>query len=104
MTFSFAIGQTAARGEIDVLDSVGYGPVAINKSISIVNDGAGTANITAGLDINGVTINAGPSDRVVTGNQTGVGTSGGTLSSYGDNDIDGNTNDNLGVLTTISGN
>jgi hypothetical protein len=39
---------------------------------------------------------------VVTGNNTGVNTSGGgILKSFGDNDIYGNTNDNFGVLTTI---
>jgi hypothetical protein len=39
---------------------------------------------------------------VVTGNNTGVTTySGGTLFSYGDKDIDGNTTDNMGVLTPI---
>jgi hypothetical protein len=39
---------------------------------------------------------------VVTGNGTGLFTSGGgILNSYGDNDIDGNTNDNFGALTTI---
>jgi hypothetical protein len=39
---------------------------------------------------------------VVTGNNTGVGTQGGgILDSYGDNDIDGNTSNNYGALTTI---
>ena len=38
---------------------------------------------------------------VVTGNGTGLFASGGTLDSYGDNDIDGNTNNNFGLLTTI---
>jgi Periplasmic copper-binding protein (NosD) len=41
---------------------------------------------------------------VVTGNGTGVfvaGTVVGILDSYGDNDIDGNTTDNTGVLTVI---
>jgi len=39
---------------------------------------------------------------VVTGNDTGVNTSlAGTIQSYGDNDIDGNANDNTGVLTKI---
>jgi hypothetical protein len=38
---------------------------------------------------------------VVTGNITGVNTSGGTIFSYGDNDVNGNTTDNTGVLTTI---
>jgi len=37
---------------------------------------------------------------VVTGNGTGVNASGGgTIQSYGDNDINGNTNDNFGALT-----
>jgi hypothetical protein len=39
---------------------------------------------------------------VVTGNNTGVSTSGGTIFSYGDNDIDGNTNNNTGVLTPLA--
>jgi hypothetical protein len=39
---------------------------------------------------------------VVTGNGTGVMTSGGTIFSYGDNDIDGNTNNNTGVLTPLA--
>jgi hypothetical protein len=41
---------------------------------------------------------------VVTGSNTGVNfaTTGGTLFSYGDNDIDGNTNNNTGVLTPLA--
>ncbi|MGH6838481.1 MAG: right-handed parallel beta-helix repeat-containing protein [Methylocella sp.] len=62
-TFAFALTQTAAGGEIDVLDTAGYGSVTINKAISIVNDGVGTAGITTGSG-NGVTINAGASDSV----------------------------------------
>ena len=39
---------------------------------------------------------------VVTGNVTGVFTTGGgVLDSYGDNDINGNTTDNTAVLTLI---
>jgi hypothetical protein len=39
---------------------------------------------------------------VVTGNTIGVAVSnGGTLFSYGDNDIDGNADNNTGVLTPI---
>jgi hypothetical protein len=61
-TFAFAIGQTNAGGEIDVLDPAGYGTVTINEAISIVNDGVGTASITAGSGGNAITINAGASD------------------------------------------
>jgi hypothetical protein len=41
---------------------------------------------------------------VVTGNNLfGVATrAGGAIQSYGDNDIDGNTNDNTGVLTPLA--
>jgi hypothetical protein len=39
---------------------------------------------------------------VITGNTTGVSLAGGgIINSYGDNDIDGNTSDNTGVLTVI---
>lgn len=44
-TLQFAHDQTQAGGEIDVLDSAGYGTVKINKSISIVNDGVGVAGL-----------------------------------------------------------
>ena len=37
----------AAGGEIDVLDPAGYGSVTITKSLSIVNDGVGTAGVQA---------------------------------------------------------
>ena len=38
---------------------------------------------------------------LVTGNNIGVNNFGATLFSYGDNDIDGNANNNTGVLTAI---
>ena len=62
-TFAFALTQTAAGGEIDVLDPAGYGAVTITKAISIVNDGVGVAAIGASSG-NGVTINAGATDSV----------------------------------------
>jgi len=62
-TFAFALTQTPARGEIDVLDPAGYGPVTITKAISIVNDGVGTAGINVGSG-NAITIDAGASDNV----------------------------------------
>jgi hypothetical protein len=46
-TFAQAISQTDTGGEITVLDSAGYGPVLINKGISIVNPGGIEAGITA---------------------------------------------------------
>jgi hypothetical protein len=56
-TFAGAIAKTVAGGEIDALDSGGYGPVVITKSITI--DGTGTlASILASAASPGITINA----------------------------------------------
>ena len=73
-TFSYALTQTAASGEIIVLSSAGYGPVTITHAVSIIN----TSNF-AGVTVaggNGITIAAGPSDTVVLRGLTvdGVGT------------------------------
>jgi hypothetical protein len=63
-TFAFALTQTAAGGEIDVLDPAGYGAVTITKAVSIVNDGAGVAGIQTVSGANAVTINASASDSL----------------------------------------
>src|SRR5437879_7852444 len=59
-TFAGAISKTASPGEIDALDSGGFGAVTITKSITI--DGAGT--IASGLHsgVQGTIINAHPTD------------------------------------------
>jgi Right handed beta helix region len=83
-TFAFALTQTAAGGEIDVLDpAAGYGTVTIPMAISIINDGVGVAAIQAG--VNGVTINAGASDSVHLRGLTidGPGTSGSNGINFG---------------------
>lgn len=51
-------------GEIDVLDPAGYGSLTITKSLSVINDGAGTAGVLAPSGGNGITINAGSSDKI----------------------------------------
>jgi hypothetical protein len=63
-TFAVAITKTGAGGEIDVLNPAGYGPVNITKSISIVNDGVGSAGVLVPPGGTGITINAGPADVV----------------------------------------
>jgi parallel beta helix pectate lyase-like protein len=63
-TFDGAIAKTNAGGEINVLDSGGFGSVTITKSITIANDGVGVAGVQAS-SINGITISAGISDIVV---------------------------------------
>ena len=76
-TFAAALTATAAGGEISVLDPGGFGSVTITKSVSIYNDGVGTAGIvTAGT--NAIVINAGANDvinlRGLTLNGLGAGT------------------------------
>jgi hypothetical protein len=79
-TLQGAHDKTAAGGEINMLDPAGYGVVTINKSISIVNDGVGSAGILVTSGATGITINAGATDKInlrgliIEG--TGVGTYG----------------------------
>jgi Right handed beta helix region len=63
-TLQRAHDQTNAGGEIDVLDPAGYGSLTINRAISIVNDGVGTAGVIVPSGGIGITINAGSSDAV----------------------------------------
>jgi hypothetical protein len=62
-TFAGAISKTAAAGEINCLDSGGFGGVTINKSIAIICDGV-IAGVLAGGGINGVVVNAAATDAV----------------------------------------
>jgi Right handed beta helix region len=63
-TLQVAHNNTAAGGEINMLDPAGYGTVTITKSISIVNDGVGSAGILVPSGQTGITINAGATDKV----------------------------------------
>jgi len=77
LTFSGALSKTAADGEIDCLDSGGFGTVTINKSITIDCTGVG-GSILAVVGQTGITVNTGPNDRVILRNVTitGAGTGG----------------------------
>jgi hypothetical protein len=78
-TFQHAHDMTNASGEIDVLDRAGYGPVTINKAISIVNDGS-IASVLVPSGGVGITINAMATDAIslrgLTIEGAGVGTTG----------------------------
>ena len=63
-SFGAALVQTSAHGEIIVLDSAGYGPVTIGKSVSIVAPSGVYAGVTV-FTGDGITVNAGTSDTVV---------------------------------------
>src|SRR5262245_13598919 len=78
-TFQRAHDNTLALGEISVLDPGGYGAVTITKGISIINDGVGEAGTLVSGGLNGITINAGPNDRITLRGITvkGIGFGGG---------------------------
>lgn len=61
--FSEAIGVTSAHGEVIVLDSAGYGPVTITKSVAIIAPDGVYAGVTVSSG-DGIVINAGASDVV----------------------------------------
>ena len=63
-TFAGAIAKTSAGGEINVIDSASFGSVTITKSITIANDGVGTAGVQVS-STDAITISAGSSDIVV---------------------------------------
>ena len=62
-TFAGALSRTAPNGEINVLDSAGYGAVTITKAITINGEGA-NASILSALT-NGINVAAGASDTVI---------------------------------------
>jgi hypothetical protein len=61
-TFAGAISKTSAGGEINVLDSAGYGAVTITKPITINGDGAMASVLVSGT--NGIVVQVGVSDAV----------------------------------------
>src|SRR5438876_3712916 len=61
-SFGSALTVTDAGGEIIVLDSAGYGPVTINKSVSIIAPPGVYAGVTV-TSGNGITVAAGSSDQ-----------------------------------------
>lgn len=63
-TFAGAISKTAAGGEIDVLDSGGYGAVTITKSITIDGSNGSIAGVLV-AGTNGVTVNDGGAGTAV---------------------------------------
>jgi len=63
-TFTQALSQTNAHGEVVALDSAGYGPFTITQSVSV----QAAPGVYAGISVfsgDGITINAGVNDGVV---------------------------------------
>jgi hypothetical protein len=92
-TFAFALTQTAAAGEVVVLDSAGYGVMTINKAINITNEEGVEAAITVSTG-DGITIAAGVNDTV---NLTGITLAGGG----GNNGITYNTGGTLNIRNCV---
>ncbi|HEX8301768.1 hypothetical protein [Sphingomonas sp.] len=63
-TFAGAISKTAKGGEINCLDSGGFGSVTITKSIAIICEGV-IAGMLAPMGSNAVTVNAAATDHVM---------------------------------------
>lgn len=62
-SFQTAYANTIAGGEINTLDPGGYGPLSIDHSISVVS-GLGEAGVLVPPGGTGITINAGPNDKI----------------------------------------
>ena len=86
-SFQIAHDKASAGGEINVLDPAGYGALTITKSISVVNDGVGSAGVLVPAGATGITINAGPNDAInlrgLAIEGTGVGSTGIAFSTGG---------------------
>ena len=63
-TFTYAITQVDAGGEVNALDSGGYGEMTITKAVTVSVPPGVTAGIVASA-ADGVTINAGVNDEIV---------------------------------------
>src|SRR5687768_13225400 len=64
-SFQGALAKTSPGGEISVVSPGGYGPVIINKSVTINGLWGGEAGVLVGQGINGVSITIAPTDVVV---------------------------------------
>lgn len=92
-TFRAALALTIPGGEIYVLNSADYGPVTINKSVSITSEGA-VAGILASSGV-GITIAAGTNDVV---NLRGLDVDGANTGSVG---IQFNSGQALNIQKTV---
>jgi hypothetical protein len=64
LTFAAALAQTSAGGEIDALDPGDFGPVTINKAITIFGNAAGGAGLMTTPGTSGIVISAGANDVI----------------------------------------
>src|SRR6516225_9884271 len=79
-TFQQAVNVVDPGGEITAIDSAGFGPISINKAVSITSPNGVEAGIVPISGGNAITIGAGPNDAVelygLTVDGSGVGNNG----------------------------
>ena len=63
LTFQAAHDKTSAGGEVNCLDSGGFGAIIITKAIAIICGGVQAGVLVAGTSA--ITVNAGPTDKVL---------------------------------------
>jgi hypothetical protein len=63
-TFQQAVNVVDAGGEVTAIDSAGFGPITINKAVTITSPNGVEAGIVPVSGGNSITINAGPSDTI----------------------------------------
>jgi hypothetical protein len=63
-TFQHAHDVVDAGGEVTAIDSAGFGPINITKSVSITSPAGVEAGIVSTSGAEGITINAGPNDAI----------------------------------------
>jgi hypothetical protein len=111
-TLAYALTQTAAGGEILVMDSAGFGPINITHAVTI-NAPPGVIGFISAPSGDAITVNAGPTDLViVTGlylDGLGTGGNGVTVNTVGSFSIAGSTitgftGDPINYVNSVSGN
>jgi Right handed beta helix region len=108
--FGIIVGRGMTTGEslnVTIVDSVASNNGFAGIQVGSANTAVMVRNVVASNSGTGLAAQTNAILRVahsvVTGNGTGVQTfNGGTIFSYGDNDIDGNTNNNTAVLTSLA--
>jgi hypothetical protein len=79
-TFQNAVNVVAPGGEVTAIDSAGFGPIAINKSVTITSPAGIEAGVVPVAGGDAIDINAGPTDVIVlrslTLNGSGIGYNG----------------------------
>jgi hypothetical protein len=81
-TFQVALSAVAPGGEITAIDSAGFGPLNIDKAVTVTSPQGIEAGVVAAGNGDAIDINAGPNDSIVLRNLTLEGGGTGTFGIY----------------------